>query len=162
MDLGSLNKHKVSHIVSIWHPDEATEEYIEMIRETFDHSKVHATVFDDVEREQPPYHCATPEQVRAVLNFGAGVKPADHLVVHCMAGISRSTACAISILAHHLGPGSEREIASHIRKIRPQAWPNRLVLTHADKLLNRKGALLAAYDEVFGDLVGEVEINKGW
>jgi len=162
MELGSIDRERITHLVSIWHPDGATDEHIELVREAFPNALVHATVFDDIEYEHPGFQPATVEQVRAVLDFGAGVGPDDHLIVHCMAGISRSTACAIGILARHLDPGREREIAAFVRKIRPQAMPNRLVLAHADKLLARHGALLGACDEVFGAPSGEAETNKGW
>ena len=162
MELGKLDRGPITHVVSIWHPDGATDEHIQLVREAFPHALVHAAVFDDIEYEHPMYRAVEPEQVRAVMDFGAGVGPGDHLLVHCMAGISRSTACAIAILARHLKPGREREIAEYVRKIRPQAMPNRLVLAHADELLHRNGALFGACDEVFGAPSDEPEINKGW
>jgi predicted protein tyrosine phosphatase len=62
-------------------------------------------IFDDIEEEHPNFHPPKKEQIREVLDFGEGVGQGAHLLVHCMAGISRSTACAMAILARHSEPG---------------------------------------------------------
>ncbi len=161
-EFGGLDRRRFTHIVSIWHPSETTAERIRLIPEVFPRASVHSVIFDDIEEELPNFHPPKKEQIREVLDFGEGVGQGAHLLVHCMAGISRSTACAMAILARHSEPGSERPIAEYIQEIRPQAMPNRLVLAHADELLERDGALLGACDAVFGAPIGDPLINKGW
>jgi predicted protein tyrosine phosphatase len=90
---------------------------------------------------------------REILRFGAAVfdartKPAPHLLVHCAAGISRSTAAAFAILAQALGPGRETEAINHVVTIRPECFPNGLLVQHADELLSRGGALTRALASV--------------
>ena len=84
--------------------------------------------------------------VRELLTFVTRWDRKAPLLIHCWAGISRSTAGAfISLCA--LNPGiSEHKIAERLRQASPTADPNRLMLRHADKLLDRKGRMLAAVE----------------
>ena len=66
-----------------------------------------------------------------------------HLLVHCHAGISRSTAAAAIILAEK-NPGRETEVFEMIDRIRPRNWPNSMMVSLADQLLGCGGALNAA------------------
>jgi predicted protein tyrosine phosphatase len=60
------------------------------------------------------------------------------LLIHCWAGVSRSTASAF-IAACTVNPyASEREIAEEIRAASPTATPNRLLVAHADDILQRE------------------------
>ena len=75
------------------------------------------------------------------------------LVVHCFAGISRSSAGAF-ISAAALNPDlDEMAIARHIRLNSTTATPNRLLVQTADRLLGRKGRMVAAIDAIgLGDM----------
>jgi predicted protein tyrosine phosphatase len=162
MEFARLDRRAITHAVSIWHPTESTGEWIDLVRSGLPHSAVHPVVFDDVEAAHDGFLAATPEQVRGVLEFAAELGAGHHLLVHCMAGVSRSTACAMAILTAHLGSGSERLAAATIRRLRQQARPNRLVVAHADALLERQGALVQACREVFVEPAEQVFVNKGW
>ena len=67
----------------------------------------------------------------------------DHLLIHCHAGVSRSTAAAAIILAEK-NPGREAQIFEMIDRIRPRNWPNSMMISLADQLLGCGGALNAA------------------
>jgi predicted protein tyrosine phosphatase len=65
-------------------------------------------------------------------------------VIHCYAGISRSTA-ALYIAACALQPErDEGALASDLRRASPSATPNRLLVEIADGLLGREGRMIAA------------------
>lgn len=162
MEFDRLDRRSITHAVSIWHPTDSTDEWIDLVRCGLPHSLVHPVVFDDVEAQHDGFQPATPEHIRGVLEFASAVRAGDHLLVHCMAGISRSTACAMAILTSHLGPGSEQHAAERIRQLRRQARPNRWVIRLADQLLNRHGALVLACSRVFAEPLGEGFVNKGW
>lgn len=67
----------------------------------------------------------------------------DVLLLHCFAGISRSTAAALIALA--LGAeGREAEAAARLRAAAPHAQPNRRLVEIADDSLKREGRLVAA------------------
>ncbi len=83
-----------------------------------------------------------------LLAFTARWNRQGPLVVHCWAGISRSTAAAF-IMACALNPdASEAEIASRLRTASPTASPNRLLVELGDDALQRKGRMLTAIDEM--------------
>lgn len=75
------------------------------------------------------------------------VEPWDRqapLLIHCWAGISRSTASAfISACLHNPG-ADEEEIAWAIRDASPTASPNVRLVAHADAILGRNGRMSRA------------------
>jgi predicted protein tyrosine phosphatase len=79
---------------------------------------------------------------RAVMTDGAGAEA--HLLVHCHAGISRSTAAMTSILAQAHPERDEPSIVEQVFDIRAKAWPNLLMIGFADDLLGRGGRLTEA------------------
>jgi predicted protein tyrosine phosphatase len=67
-------------------------------------------------------------------------------------------AAAFTLLCDRLGPGSEHEIAQAIRARAPHAFPNPLIVRHADRLLGRDGRMVAAADAIGrGVIVAEGE-----
>lgn len=70
------------------------------------------------------------------------------LVIHCWAGISRSTAAAY-IAACALGPRrDEEEIAQALRAASPSATPNARLVAVADAALGRQGQMIAAIERI--------------
>lgn len=70
------------------------------------------------------------------------------MVVHCWAGISRSTAAAFTALCS-LNPSVPEElIAAHLRAASPTATPNRLIVRLADAELGRNGRMVAAVERI--------------
>lgn len=70
------------------------------------------------------------------------------LLIHCYAGVSRSTALAYAILIDHHGAlGDERRILDRLMELRPQACPNRLMVRYADQLLGCRGRMIRAVEE---------------
>ena len=70
------------------------------------------------------------------------------LVVHCYAGVSRSTAAAFTAacaLNPHL---DEFELAQTIRRLSPTATPNKRIVALADAYLKRDGRMIAAIDTI--------------
>lgn len=68
------------------------------------------------------------------------------VLVHCMAGISRSTAAAVILMAMKMGPGHEADAMRVVYEARHCATPNRTMIEIADQLLARDGALIDAVD----------------
>jgi len=99
-----------------------------------------------------------PEQadVEQILAFAAELQEGGddaHLLVHCHAGVSRSTAAAAILLAKR-NPGREAEAFSHVARIRPGAWPNRRMVEIADRLMHREGRLIEGLQAMRGDPPG--------
>jgi predicted protein tyrosine phosphatase len=88
------------------------------------------------------------EDVRRIIELAESLSSsAGRVLIHCEAGISRSSAAAMIMYACWLGPGREREALERVLAQRAIARPNRLMIAHADKLLGRGGRLLEVVDE---------------
>jgi predicted protein tyrosine phosphatase len=85
--------------------------------------------------------------MQAILDFGRNSESQAVLLVHCWAGISRSSAAAFTIACDR-NPGFERDIAIELRRRSPSATPNRLMVRLADDLLGRDGRMVEAIDKI--------------
>lgn len=86
--------------------------------------------------------------VRQVIDFARDWDGGSPMLVHCFAGISRSTASAF-IAACVLQPDrDEGEIAEEIRAASPTAYPNRHLVTLADQILDRNGRMVSAVERI--------------
>jgi predicted protein tyrosine phosphatase len=86
--------------------------------------------------------------VRNLLSFVRAWDRKRPMVVHCYAGVSRSTAAAL-ITAATLSPERpEAEIAGVIRARSPTATPNLKLVAVADALLGRRGRLYDAAESI--------------
>lgn len=66
------------------------------------------------------------------------------LVIHCYAGISRSTAAAYATLCALLPERDEMDLALRLREASPTATPNPRIVALADAALRRDGRMVAA------------------
>ena len=99
---------------------------------------------DDIAEPMDGYVHPADEHFEELLRFVRGWPRAKPMVVHCYAGISRSTAGAF-IAACTLNPArSERKIAETLRKLSPTACPNARLVSIADRLLGRQGRMIEA------------------
>jgi len=60
------------------------------------------------------------------------------LLIHCHAGISRSSAIGLAIIAKKLGKGKELESVDILEKINPHARPNKSIVMMTDEILGRE------------------------
>lgn len=99
--------------------------------------------FDDVVAEYPGFEACVPQHIVEVLEFGERVhaKAGSHVLIHCHAGVSRSTAAAAILMCQH-APGHEEEAFLKLLELRKHGWPNTRMVEFADTLLKRDGALL--------------------
>ena len=103
---------------------------------------------DDITQEMDGFLAPSQEHIERVLNFVRNWDRSAPLVVHCYAGISRSTASAFAAACMLNPHRNEITIAQQIRAASPIAQPNRLIVGHADRLLGRDGRMLRALDEM--------------
>ena len=83
-----------------------------------------------------------------LIAFARGWDRATPLVVHCYAGISRSTAGAF-VTACALNPArAEIVIAQKLRQRSHTASPNRRIVSIADGLLGRNGRMVDAIEAI--------------
>jgi predicted protein tyrosine phosphatase len=135
----------VSHVLSILDPEWPIPTAFGSFGE---HERLELRFHDVVEAE-PSIVAPQPEHVRELLAFGRDLTPGAHLLVHCHAGVSRSTASLSLILAQALPACPAKAIFAEVLRIRPIAWPNLRIIELGDLLLQRDGTLTAALHEVF-------------
>ena len=150
--LAELDLHrdaKVSHVLSILDPEWPVPEEFGTYGE---HAKLELRFHDIIENEPellPPQRF----HVAQLLEFGRTLEREPigqaHLLVHCHAGISRSSAAMSLLIAQAVPDRQGREVFADVLAIRPQIWPNLRIVEMGDALLERKGALVAAVAEIY-------------
>ena len=103
---------------------------------------------DDITEHMDGFVAPSASHIEQVLNFIRGWDRRAPMVVHCYAGISRSTASAFAAACMLNPHRDEISIARQIRAASPIASPNRLIVSLADKALGREGRMLRALDEM--------------
>jgi predicted protein tyrosine phosphatase len=99
---------------------------------------------DDIDEELDGMIAPSLEHIEQLIGFLERHDRAAPLIVHCYAGISRSTAAAF-ILACMLAPQlGESEIARRLRQASPTARPNTRLVALADAHLKRDGRMVRA------------------
>ena len=103
---------------------------------------------DDITAPMDGYVIPCDDHVARLIDFVRGWNRAKPMVVHCYAGISRSTAGAF-VAACALNPRrDERAIAQALRRASATATPNIRIVSLADRMLARDGRMVAAIDSI--------------
>lgn len=148
-ELGGHCDARVSHVLSILDPDFPVPQALG----AFGEYRRLELRFDDVIDEQAGKQLPQAEHVRRILDFGwtlvAEGPQEAHLLVHCHAGVSRSTAAMALILAVAQSGSPAAEVFGQVLRIRPHAWPNLRILELGDALLSRQGEIVEAAGAVY-------------
>jgi predicted protein tyrosine phosphatase len=147
LELGEHSAAGVTHVLSILGPNGADP------REFADyppHRRLDLR-FHDVIEVLPEQIGPTRADVERLLVFGreVGATPDAHLLVHCHAGVSRSTAAATLIMLQANPEWSASDALEAVATLRPRAWPNLLILELGDALLRRNGEIIAAVGAIY-------------
>jgi predicted protein tyrosine phosphatase len=103
---------------------------------------------DDITDALDGYVVPCEEHVTKLLTFVRGWDRAKPMVVHCYAGISRSTAGAY-VTACALNPNrNELAIAQELRRLSATAFPNPRIVAIADRMLGRSGRMVTAIETI--------------
>ncbi|MGF9762808.1 protein-tyrosine phosphatase family protein [Microvirga sp. 0TCS3.31] len=151
-ELPDQRERSVTHVLSILDPEHPDPEAFEA------YDPHHRTIlrFHDIINPIGGMILPAPEHVEAVLRFGDEVsqnrdeRAKGHLLVHCHMGVSRSTAAMLALMAQANPEESEDWLFERLTEIRPQAWPNSLMIEFADRLLSRNGRLTDALRRHYG------------
>ncbi len=141
--LGEMAEHEgagITHLVSILDPDwpvpTACAAIVPPRRAEF---RFH-DIIDPVPGHVPP----RIGDVEKLLAFGRTIEAGAHVLVHCHAGQSRSTAAAVVLLSQACPALSPEAAFAAVLRMRARAWPNLRILEFGDALLQRRGAIIAA------------------
>lgn len=138
-----IDAHDVSHVVTMLAPDTphdaprgiATERHLRLyFHDIVQHMDGHV-----------PPRAADAERLIAFLKGWDREKP---MLIHCWAGISRSTAAAYTALCLFRPQADEEELAWELRDASPSATPNRLIVSFTDHILGRDGRMVKAIEKI--------------
>lgn len=103
---------------------------------------------DDITMPMDGYTAPAHEHVQRLIDFVGAWDRSTPMVMHCFAGISRSTAGAY-VAACALNPQrDELQIAWDIRRASRTAQPNVRIVSIADRLLKRDGRMVRAIETI--------------
>ncbi|URQ76310.1 MAG: tyrosine protein phosphatase [Candidatus Ochrobactrum gambitense] len=132
-----LEHHRPSHVVTL------TSGEVPALPESSAAQRLVLT-FNDIIEPREGMVAPDASHVQALLDFVQAWQKDAPLLIHCYAGISRSTAAAY-IAAMALNPQSdETALALELRKQSPSATPNIRLIEIADEILGRHGRMGAA------------------
>ena len=136
----------VSHVVSILDPEWPVPAAFGAFGE---HTKLELRFHDVIDAHHDDVITPQAEHVGELLAFARHLRANAHLLVHCHAGVSRSTASMAVILAQACPDVPGTVIFEEVLRKRPRAWPNLRIVELGDALLGWNGALIAAAVEVY-------------
>jgi predicted protein tyrosine phosphatase len=135
-------EHNASHVVSLLDPGTAFP-VVGHVGERHLRLEVH-----DIEAELEGLDPMCNTRMGRILEFVQGWGRDEPILIHCYAGISRSTATAfITACAHNPG-ADEEEIAIALRDASSTASPNRRFIALADATLGRNGRMTRAIEKI--------------
>lgn len=150
-ELAEHEARDVTHILSILDPDLPDPD---ALLRYGPHHRVLLRFHDAIE---PGPDVILPEasHVAEILAFGADLartaqdRTDGHLLVHCHAGISRSTAALTMLLAQVYPNESADALLARVLEMRPKTWPNLRMIEFADEQLGRGGELVRAAGRIY-------------
>ena len=131
-----------SHIISLLSPSAQSPCFDE---HTGERLELH---FNDISTPMPGLVEPSEEHVLEILDFASKATADDTIIVHCWAGVSRSTAAAYIIRCAQTHDGQEVTLANQLRAQAPYATPNPAIVTIADRVLKREGAMSRAIQHI--------------
>jgi predicted protein tyrosine phosphatase len=139
-ELGLHCDGRVTHVLSILDPGWPAPEAFG----DFDPHQRLELRFHDVIEAGAGWTAPERRDVELLLTFGRDLTEVQdpHLLVHCHAGVSRSTAAAALILAQARPDRPAEEALLTVVRRRPRAWPNLRIIEIGDGLLGRRGEIV--------------------
>lgn len=150
-ELPRLHGGGFTHIVSIMDPGSAVPEAFG----SFDPHERLDLRFHDIIDPQVDMVMPDDEHVGRLLRFGGTMASSQSpvtLLAHCHAGVSRSSAAAILMLAA-VRPGTPEQALAEALAVAPNAWPNLRMIELGDALIGCNGRLIAAVRGHYADML---------
>src|SRR5262245_12268576 len=112
---------------------------------TGNHLRLH---MHDISDPMDGYVTPQVEHIERLVTFVQEWKRDAPLVIHCYAGISRSTAAAFTAVCALNPKRDERMVAQALRRASHTAFPNPRIVRLADHVLAREGRMVAAVEAI--------------
>ncbi len=139
----TVAEYRASHIVTLVNAGTVFSRPPVVPAENHLHVAIH-----DISEPAEGMTCPAQVHVNEYLEFVGRWDRASPIVVHCFAGISRSTAGAFSALCAARPDLDEELIALRLRARSPEATPNARFVALADEILGRSGRMVRAVEKI--------------
>jgi predicted protein tyrosine phosphatase len=136
-------RHQPSHVVSILSPDSAFPEFQSVQNEQ--HLKLS---FNDIGISTTGLKAPESQDMERLLRFIQSWDQKQPMLIHCWAGVSRSTAAAYIATCLLKPEWHEDSLAKGLRAASASATPNPLLVALADHALTREGRMVSAISAI--------------
>jgi predicted protein tyrosine phosphatase len=140
---GLVDTHSVGRVVSLLGPETPHHNFKGIAGDQ--HLKL---TFHDIVEMMDGLSAPRATDAEKLIQFIEKWDRANPLLIHCWAGISRSTASAYTALCMLRPKADEEELAYELRAASPSATPNRLIISYTDALLGRNGRMSRAIEKI--------------
>lgn len=138
-----VSRHKVSHVVSLLGPETPHRSFSGITDPN--HLKL---TFHDITAPAEGLTAPASDHVEQLLSFLKARQGEAPMLIHCWAGISRSTASAFTAMCLYNPDADEYKLAQQLRGLSPVATPNRRIVAFADDMMGRQGRMVDAIDAI--------------
>jgi predicted protein tyrosine phosphatase len=138
-----IDLHKAKHVISILGPETPHRDFTGL-----DRSQHLRLTFNDINTETPGLLAPNSSDAAKLITFIKAWDRTSPMLIHCWAGISRSTASAFTALCVLRPDVDEMDLARELREASPSATPNRLITMQVDALLERGGRMSKAVESM--------------
>jgi predicted protein tyrosine phosphatase len=138
-----IDEHGVRHVVSLLAPDTPQDPPRGVDQDR--HLKLY---FHDIVQHLDGHTPPRPADAKKLVDFFQSWNRQAPMLIHCWAGISRSTAAAFIASCMFRPKAEEDELAFELRRASPSATPNRLIVSLADDVLGREGRMVRAIEKI--------------
>jgi predicted protein tyrosine phosphatase len=138
-----VSKHQVSHVVSLLGPETPHRSFNGI--SDANHLKL---TFHDIIEPAEGFTAPASDHVETLIGFLKGRQGEAPLLIHCWAGISRSTASAFTAMCLFNPDHDEFRLAQQLRTLSHVATPNRRIVAFADDIMGRGGRMVDAIDAI--------------
>lgn len=138
-----IEEHGVAHVVTLLAPNTPHDAPQGIAPER--HLKL---FFHDIVEHMDGHIPPSASDAERLIGFLESWDRQDPMLIHCWAGISRSTAAAYTALCLFRPNADEEELAFELRAASPSATPNKLIVSLADEVLGRNGRMVKAIAKI--------------
>lgn len=144
---GMIHRHGISYVLSLLRGRERNDL---VLPPDFNRDNWLCLDMDDVINPDAEF-APSLDQVGQILRWGKSLPVDARVLVHCRAGVSRSTSAALALMVQQIGVHRIDQAIEWLVDHRPIACPNPVISRYADQLLGAGGALFAKAERVAND-----------
>ena len=136
-----IDLHGAKSVISILGPETPHRDFADIER-----SQHLRLTFNDINAHTEGLISPQTSDALRLVEFIQNWNQAAPLLIHCWAGISRSTASAFTALCVLRPQVDEMDLAQELRLASPSATPNQMITHQVDQILGRDGRMLKAVE----------------